>query len=518
MSNARELAFRAAVLLAVASGLVAGAAAVGERGTATLVATACAAAATAIYLVAAIALRSGRGLAVVANGLAVPLALALAAWSHAHDSRSAAAAIGLAAVFSGLLARPIGAGLQGAVCTLVAVGVAVLAGFEPRWGVPVATVVVGAVGGVLLAVARGNAGASSPLGRALFSSLPMGVLIVDGGRIVRANPAIGALTRQKAAALVGLPVLHVIAPTDRERVEAYLTAPSQGPIDVHGRRDDGTLFDATITVAPLDTLLLVLIQDRSDRARAERAKDEFLSTVSHELRTPLASVQGALGLIEGGAAGAVSDKAGELVGLAKRNTERLLRLVNDILDLKRMESGRMRLRRRTIDPCESVRSALDGLAVIAADAGVELETAGSTEARLWADPDRVVQVLTNLVSNAIKFAPRGSAVTVRVATRARFVRFTVSDRGPGVPEGEQERLFSRFQQLDQSDSRAIQGSGLGLAIAKAIVRQHGGEIGLDTAGGAGEGATFFFELPIADPTADSAEMDSVAARPLDSVP
>ncbi len=508
MSTARELAFRTAVLLAVASGIVAGVSALGERGTPTLIATACAAASTVAYLAAALTLRAGRGLAVVASGLALPLAIALAAWAHAHDSRSACAAIALVAALSGLLARPLAAGLQGIACVALAGGVAYAAGLEAHWAIPVGTVVVGAGAGVLLALAKGNAGSRSPLGQALFSSLPMGVLIVENGRIVRANPAIGALTRQTPAALVGLPVLHVIAPGDRERVEAHLAAPGHGAIDVHARRDDGTLFDATITVAPLDALLLVLVQDRSDRARAERAKDEFLSTVSHELRTPLASVQGALGLIEGGAAGEVSGKAKELVGLAKRNTDRLLRLVNDILDLKRMESGRMRLRRRALAPAECVQSALDGLAVIAADAGVELETRGGTDARLWADPDRVVQVLTNLVSNALKFAPRGSAVTVAVAERDRFVRFTVSDRGPGVPEDEQERLFSRFQQLDQSDSRAVQGSGLGLAIAKAIVRQHGGDIGIDP--GASEGATFYFELPMAEAEVDSAEMSSIA--------
>ena len=355
-------------------------------------------------------------------------------------------------------------------------------------------------------MARGHAGGSSPLGRALFASLPMGVLLVERGRVARANPAMGALTRQPPDALVGLPVLHVVAPGDRPRVEAWLAAGGAAPLDAQARRDDGTLFDATFTMAPLDALTVVLVQDRSDRARAERTKDEFLSTVSHELRTPLASINGALGLIEGGAAGEISPRARDLVGLGRRNTDRLLRLVNDLLDLKRIEAGRMRLRRRAVPPAEAVQAAFEGLAVLASDAGVTLAREGAVGDAVWADPDRVAQVLTNLVSNAIKFSPAGSTVTVTVAARGGFVRFTVADQGPGLPEDAEQRLFSRFRQLDQSDARAVQGSGLGLAIAKAIVRQHGGDIGVAPSN---VGATFFFELPVADPDAEDVDASIV---------
>ncbi|MCB9596781.1 MAG: PAS domain-containing protein [Sandaracinaceae bacterium] len=506
MSATRELAFRTAVLLAVASGVVATASALGVRGTPALAATGMGALATVVYLLAAAMLRSGRGLELVTRAIAIPLAVAVSAWAWSAEWPVAGAGLTVPALVAGLAGRPVRAGVQGAVCVALAAAVALRVGIDARWGIAVACTTIAAVAGVLVAMARGRAGASSPLGRALFSSLPMGVLIVEAGRVVRANPAIGALTRQAPEALVGLPLLHVIAPADRDAVEKHVASTEARALDVRVRRADGTLCDATLTVAPLDALQLVLVQDRSDRAKAERAKDEFLSTVSHELRTPLASIHGALGLIEGGAAGEVSDKAHELVALGRRNTDRLLRLVNDLLDLKRLEAGRMKLRRRALDPAESVKAALDGLAVIAADAGVELEARGGTALSIWADPDRVVQVLTNLVSNAIKFSPEGSAVTVSIAHRARFVRFTVSDRGPGIPEDEQERLFSRFQQLDQSDARSIQGSGLGLAIAQAIVRQHGGEIGIESAA---EGTTFYFELPVAEADSDSMDMDSV---------
>jgi len=498
----RELAFPASVLFAVASGLTAGASA-WTGGPLALVATSVAAAATVGYLGWALALRADRALVIAEHTIVLPFAGVVGAWALASSSPAACAALTLPALVTGALARPRSAAAQATICLAVAAGVALAAGPDARWGIPLFTVTAAGVAGVLVSLARASARTRSPLGRALFSALPMGVLVVDDGRVVRANPAMSELAHRAPEELTGLPLLHLVAPDDRERVQALLDSGVEDTVDIRARRVDGALFDASVTVTRLESLALVLVADRSDRARAERAKDEFLSTVSHELRTPLASIRGALGLIEGGAAGEVSDKARELVTLGTRNADRMMRLVNDILDLKRIESGRMRLKPQAVDPEEMVRVALDGLAVIADDAEVELRVAGEAGYAIWGDPDRIVQVLTNLVSNAIKFSPKGSAVTVEITERASAVRFTVSDQGPGIPEDEQSRLFSRFQQLDQSDSRAISGSGLGLAIAKAIVTAHDGEIGLE---GAQRGATFYFEIPQARSVSDSAEL------------
>ena len=503
MNATRELAFPASILFAVASGLTAGASALASRGSLTLAVTTVAAAGTVGYLGWALLLRAERGLAIAERALALPFALVVGAWALAAESPAACAALTLPALVAGALARPASSAGQATACLAIAVGVALAAGPDARWGIPLFTVTSGGIAGVLLSVARANARSRSPLGRALFSALPMGVLVVDDGRVVRANRAMGELAHRPPEQLTGLPLLHLIAPDDRDRMQALLDSGAEETVDLKARRVDGGLFDASVTVARLESLALVLVADRSDRARAERAKDEFLSTVSHELRTPLASIRGALGLIEGGAAGDVSDKARELVVLGTRNADRMMRLVNDILDLKRIESGRMRLKPQAVDPLQTVRIALDGLAVIAEDAQVSLRTTGESSHAIWGDPDRIVQVLTNLVSNAIKFSPEGSAVTVEISERVGAVRFTVSDQGPGIPDDEQSRLFSRFQQLDQSDSRAVSGSGLGLAIAKAIVHAHDGDIGLE---GATRGATFYFEIPQARSASDSSEL------------
>ncbi|MFT7624483.1 MAG: signal transduction histidine kinase, partial [Myxococcota bacterium] len=227
---------------------------------------------------------------------------------------------------------------------------------------------------------------------------------------------------------------------------------------------------------------------------AERIKNEFLSVISHELRTPLTSIRGSLGLLEAGVLGALPDEAQEIVGIARSNTERLVQLINDILDLEKLDAGRVELRLEDISVLDVVASAARDLEIVAAQAGARLVCAEiAADVRVRGDRDRLVQVLTNLVSNAIKYSPTGGTVELRVAAVADAVRVTVTDEGPGVPEAERERLFRKFAQGDSSDTRQKSGTGLGLAISKAIVEQHGGRIGLDPTGPGG--ACFWFELP-----------------------
>lgn len=498
MSQDHDLPYRMAVLFAVASGLTSGVISVSEPSDATLAATILGAVATLSYLAWAGALRAERALSLARYALGIPLVATIAAWSFSSGGPAASSALALPLLAVGAFAPVSGVAAQGTIAVALLAALAFTGDDPSAWIAPAITTVAASVGGALLALSSPEPQEQrrSPLGRALFRALPIGVLLVQEGRIARANEAIGALVRREPEALVDLPFLGVIAPDDREEIEALVGSRVESSVEIRARRMDGTLFDATLTVASLDGgTRIVLLADRSDRARAERAKDEFVAVVSHELRTPLTSIRGALGLIEGGAAGEVSPKAHELVTIGKRNAERLIRLVNDILDLKKLESGRMRLKYQTLEPGPPVQAALDGLAVLAEDAGVELTAEiGDTEP-IWGDPDRVIQVLTNLVSNAVKFAPEGSAVTLRVSGADEAVRFSVIDRGPGIPMDEKERIFSRFQQVDGSDARTKGGTGLGLAIAKAIVTAHGGTIGVETADG--EGSTFFFELPVA---------------------
>jgi PAS domain S-box-containing protein len=240
--------------------------------------------------------------------------------------------------------------------------------------------------------------------------------------------------------------------------------------------------------------LSTIMRDLSEWKKLDRMKNEFVSTVSHELRTPLTSIRGALGLLEAGVTGELSDKGIDLVHVARENCERLIRLINDMLDLDKIEAGVLSLDVVDFAPADVVRATLDGIAGMAVVYGIRLEHEIAPTPVIRADRDRIVQVLTNLVSNAIKFSPTGSAVSVGVTATLERVRFAVENPGQGIPAADREKLFRRFQQLDGADNRQRGGTGLGLAIAKAIVEQHEGRIGFESEPGVR--TTFWFDLPL----------------------
>ncbi len=234
--------------------------------------------------------------------------------------------------------------------------------------------------------------------------------------------------------------------------------------------------------------------DVTELKRIDRMKSEFVSTVSHELRTPLTSIRGSLGLVWGGVAGELPEKAKELVGIAKSNCERLIRLINDILDSEKIESGKMRFELQALELEPLMAQALTAIEGFAAQHHVRtvlLET--QAPVRVSADSDRLIQVVTNLLSNAIKFSPPEGVVQVALRRRPGWVRVEISDRGPGIPEEFRKRIFQKFTQADSSDTRQKGGTGLGLNISKAIIERMGGSIGFTTESQVG--TTFFFELP-----------------------
>lgn len=237
--------------------------------------------------------------------------------------------------------------------------------------------------------------------------------------------------------------------------------------------------------------------DVTERLRAQRMKDEFVSIVSHELRTPLTSIRGSLGLLEGGVAGQLPPKAADLVRIARSNTDRLIRLINDILDLDKMQAGKVTLKRTVLDPRELVDEVVTHMRGYAEQAGVRVEVELRPSEPVFGDHDRLIQVLTNFLSNAIKFSPEHEAVIVGVAPHHGRVRFSIADRGPGIAKADIPKLFKKFHQLDASDARARGGSGLGLVIAKTLVEAHGGHIGVDSE--IGHGSTFYFEIATARP-------------------
>ncbi|MFY9316016.1 MAG: CHASE domain-containing protein [Burkholderiales bacterium] len=227
-----------------------------------------------------------------------------------------------------------------------------------------------------------------------------------------------------------------------------------------------------------------------ERKAVERMKNEFIATVNHELRTPLTSMLGSLGLVREGSAGELPPDARRFVDIAYENSERLVKLVNDILDIERVEAGRLPMRAEVVETGALLRRALELNAAYAERHGVRLVLAAHSElAPVRADPDRLMQVLANLLSNAAKYSPRSGEVTLSSALAGERVRISVTDRGPGISAEFLPRLFGRFEQADGAQA----GTGLGLAISKALVERMGGRIGCDSE--PGRGATFWFELP-----------------------
>jgi len=238
------------------------------------------------------------------------------------------------------------------------------------------------------------------------------------------------------------------------------------------------------------------IQDISEQREMERVKSEFISTVSHELRTPLTSIRGSLGLVLGAMADKLPAQVRNLLDIAQGNSDRLILLINDILDIDKIATGNMRFDLQ-----------VHALAAITAEAVRDNEAyAKKFEARINLEPveanlsirvdrDRYLQVLSNLLSNAAKFSPTGEEITVRVRTAGRIARVSVVDRGPGIPEDFHSRIFEKFSQLDSSAARNAGGTGLGLHIARELVEHMGGRIGFKSQPGGG--STFWVEFPLA---------------------
>ncbi len=222
---------------------------------------------------------------------------------------------------------------------------------------------------------------------------------------------------------------------------------------------------------------------------------DFTSSVSHELRTPLTSIKGALGLLAGGRAGELSPRATSLINVAYSETERLIRLINDILDLGKIEAGKLELKMSEITVSALVGLAANAVNGIVTERSITLDQQISWDKAIECDTDRIVQTLVNFLSNAIKFSANDSSVVLRATrTASGTVKFEVIDSGCGIAEDQLTKLFARFQQLDSVDAIKRGGTGLGLAISKSIVEQHGGRVGVESTPGVG--SNFWFELPV----------------------
>lgn len=341
--------------------------------------------------------------------------------------------------------------------------------------------------------------------RRLSDASTDGVAVSREGLLREVNAAWCRMFGVTESGALGTQTAMLVAPDQREAVFGRMAAEPSLAQMVTLVRPDGTTFDGELTASPITyrgtPARILVVRDMSAWMRVHRLKNEFVSTVSHELRTPLTAIQGAIKLLESGKVAAGTPKGAQLLTVARANSERLARLVNDLLDLEKIEAGRLVLRREAVLPKDVVRAARDATAALAAQLDIGVTAMVLTEHRFSADPDRVVQVLTNLVSNAIKFAQPESDVRIEVCLAgAHAVRFAVTNAGAGISAPDIPRLFTKFGQLDGSDARRHGGTGLGLAIAKSIVEQHGGRIGVESVVG-GE-TTFWVEWPVSEDRED----------------
>lgn len=267
-----------------------------------------------------------------------------------------------------------------------------------------------------------------------------------------------------------------------------------------GVRADNSEFPVEVALSVIkleeNQIITGIVRDVTERKDAERKVKEFYSTVSHELRTPLTAIRTALGLMESSIADSKNEASTKPVfDIACEESDRLIRLINDILDFRKIEAGKLDLQLKKLDPKPVVDRAVSSLASLAKDAKVEIEVDIQHTDHLLADEDKMQQVMSNLLSNAIKWSPENGQVSIRVIEGKKGrSRFEIEDQGPGIPDDEMEKLFERFEQISKRDNRDKGGTGLGLAICKAIVEMHGGTIGVNTANGS-KGSTFWFEIP-----------------------
>jgi len=339
----------------------------------------------------------------------------------------------------------------------------------------------------------------------ILKSVADGIFGADpDGRVDFVNPAAAAMLGATPAELIGRPVHSIIHSGAAKEVcdeqcrarRAFLLHGNTSGQDVYYRQN-GSSFPVEFSVTPILEHGVIIgsvlsFRDIGERYALDRMKDEFVSTVSHELRTPLTSIRGALGLLSSGLLGQLSDKAANLLRIAVSNSDRLVRLINDILDLERMESGRAPLNFRPAFLNELAQQVVDAMQPMADAASIRLVV--KTEiTSVEGDPDRLLQVITNLLSNAIKFSQPDSTVCVEALPVEGGAQLSVIDEGRGIPTDKLESIFDRFQQVDASDSRQKGGTGLGLAICRTIVQQHGGRIWAEH--NPVRGATFRFFLP-----------------------
>ncbi len=370
--------------------------------------------------------------------------------------------------------------------------------------------------------------------RQLLEAAPDAIVEVSAdGDIVLVNRVaeemFGYMRDELIGASVDLLVPDAVRQHHRGYRNSYLEHPRTRPmgsgLELHGRRRDGSLFPVEISLSPIQTEsgvhVTAVIRDVTERKRAEqevrrlqlqytgelearnkeieranRLKSEFLASMSHELRTPLHTIIGFAELLQEGGDGELSEAQSRFLGHIRRDSEHLLELINDVLDLSKIEAGQLVLKPENYPLTRSVGEALDAIRPGAALKGITIEERGTRDSLVHADPLRVKEMLYNLLSNAVKFTPEGGGVWVETVEESGFARITVGDTGIGIPTEEQENIFDKFYQVGNTTRGVREGTGLGLSITKELVQMHGGWMEVESV--PGQGSRFIFRLPLAE--------------------
>lgn len=353
---------------------------------------------------------------------------------------------------------------------------------------------------------------------ALYQLSPLPILLnrFSDGAYIEANPAMEQLVGYTPEELKQLSYWDLTpecyADAEQQQLKALTDTGRYGPYVKQYRHKNGDLIDIELNGVLFsdggdEKFIWTIIKDISEIKHLEKLKDDFVSTVSHELRTPLTSISGSLGLVLGGAGGALGPKAEKLLSIAHKNSQRLNLLINDLLDIEKLMAGKMRFDEAAVALPRLLREALEQHQPFALQHNVSLTLQDVPDVQLWIDTARIQQVLTNFLSNAVKFSPSGAEVILSAELQGQKVRISVQDKGPGIAAADQPQLFKRFSQLNHADNQAKGGTGLGLAISREIALHSGGDVGVKSA--AGQGATFWLELPLHQPEVQAEQGDAV---------